>query len=409
MSATNSKKFRLQGKQLFLTYPQCILQKELVLTKVVALFKQNLVFAIVAQENHQSGDKHLHIVVSLSKRIDWKSMKKMDDLTGKRGNYQTCRSLIATVKYVVKDGHYCAHGVDVEEYLKQVKMKKSTQFALTVMQHGIDQVNELDPGFVLMNLQKLQAYHAYTLNLKEKKNALSLSSYRADYAGTNLSIIGITGWLNQNLFASGSRTFKSPQLYIHGDPNSGKTTLINNLVDLGVRVYYLPSESYYCTYDDDAYDLIILDEFKAQKKIQELNRWLDGSQFPVARKGTFPFLKKKNLPFIILSNYSVAECYKNTDPHRLAPLDARLLCYHVSEFIDIKINKFEQEEIQELSDCDSEVFSDFDDDDLTLSTPLEDAQVPSPVFPEYQPSLNWDAIPYFNPPTKKQRINRNNN
>lgn len=407
MSATNSKKFRLQGKQLFLTYPQCLQLKEDVLKKVCALFKQNLVYAIVSQELHQTGDKHLHIVISLKNRIDWTNMSKMDALTGKRGNYQTCRSLIATVKYVVKDGCYCAHGVDVEEFLKQSKQKKSTQFALTVMQHGIDQVNELDPGFVLMNLHKLQAYQAYVSNLKEKENKLSLASYQATYTGTDLSIIGITEWLNANLFALGIKKFKSPQLYIYGDPNMGKTTLINNLMDLGVRVYYLPSESYYCSYDDDAYDLIVLDEFKAQKKIQELNRWLDGSQFPVARKGTFPFIKKKNLPFIILSNYSVAECYKNTDPHRLAPLDARLLCYHVSNFIDIKIDKVEQEEIQELSDCDSEVFS--DDDDVLLSTPLEDAQVPSPVFQEYQPSLNWDAIPYFNPPTKKQRINRNNN
>lgn len=127
MSATSQskKKFRLRGKQLLLTWPQNNTDMDLVLTNLVDLFKTNLTFAIVAQELHKDGKEHLHAVISLAKRIDWTNMKKLDQVAGgKHGNYQTCRSLIASVKYVVKDGRYVAHGVNVETFLKQAKMKK---------------------------------------------------------------------------------------------------------------------------------------------------------------------------------------------------------------------------------------------------------------------------------------------
>ena len=63
----------------------------------------------------------------------------------------------------------------------------------------------------------------------------------------------------------------------------------------------MPYEDFYCDYMDGCYDVIVLDEFKGQKRIQDLNQWTDGSHFPVKRKGLTPYVKKDNLPFIILS------------------------------------------------------------------------------------------------------------
>lgn len=69
-----------------------------------------------------------------------------------------------------------------------------------------------------------------------------------------------------------------------------------------------PDEDYYDDYEDNKYQLIAIDEFKAQKTQQQLNRWLDGQEMSVKKKG-FQGYKRDNLPFIIISNYAPEDVY----------------------------------------------------------------------------------------------------
>lgn len=56
-----------------------------------------------------------------------------------------------------------------------------------------------------------------------------------------------------------------------------------------------------------------MDEFTGNyMPISELNKWLEGSPLPLARKGTTPYLKRTNLPIVIISNYSLQRCFKDT-------------------------------------------------------------------------------------------------
>jgi len=127
------------------------------------------------------------------------------------------------------------------------------------------------------------------------------------------------------------------------------------MIKAGIRVYFMPYEDFYCDYMDGCYDVIVLDEFKGQKRIQDLNQWTDGSHFPVKRKGLTPYVKKDNLPFIILSNYALNECYK-VDYTRLAPLEARVTSIEVDTFIDIKIiERVEEWSSSDDDDCDEMV------------------------------------------------------
>lgn len=94
--------------------------------------------------------------------------------------------------------------------------------------------------------------------------------------------------------------------------------------EFDLNIYWMPSmESFYDEYADDAYDLVVLDEFKGTKSIQELNLWLQGSPMSVRVKGG-QRMKRQNLPMIILSNFSPAEAYGKCMPQQLAPLMARL-------------------------------------------------------------------------------------
>lgn len=113
-------------------------------------------------------------------------------------------------------------------------------------------------------------------------------------------------WVNSNVCQP--RPFRSPQLYIHGPPRTGKTSFLR-LLEERIRIYHMPyDEEFYDEYDDQLYDLILFDEFKGQKTIQTMNRWLDGQTLSVRKKGS-QGKKTRNLPFVILSNYPPHEAY----------------------------------------------------------------------------------------------------
>lgn len=96
----------------------------------------------------------------------------------------------------------------------------------------------------------------------------------------------------------------------------------------------------YDEYEDKDYDLIVMDEFKAQKSITWMNGFVQGGlPFPLNRRyvGT---RKEKNLPVIVLSNYSIRGAYEKVNmfnPERLDSLEGRFVQINVNKFIDLKI------------------------------------------------------------------------
>ena len=85
-------KFRLQGRAIFLTWPQNAATKEDTLAACVQQWP-SATFIVVAEEEHKTGDPHLHAVIQFEKRVDMKDcMPMLDALTGKHGNYQNVRS-----------------------------------------------------------------------------------------------------------------------------------------------------------------------------------------------------------------------------------------------------------------------------------------------------------------------------
>lgn len=102
-------------------------------------------------------------------------------------------------------------------------------------------------------------------------------------------------------------------------------------------------EDYYDDYEDELYHLIALDEFNHQKTMQQLNRWLDGQVQSIKKKGK-QYLKKQNLPFIIVSNYSPEQVFpKLAQANLLAPFITRLKIIEVKQ-IDIENIAWEEEE-----------------------------------------------------------------
>lgn len=334
--ATNNK-FTLQAKRYFLTYAQCTLDKTMVLDWLVS--QHHVHQAIVGEEKHEDGNPHLHVYLTYEKA---KRISRADyfDIGNPENpeeifhpHIETCKNMKKCVQYCTKeDKEPAQHNIDY----KAIISGKSSKFAVIAQQvmdgKSMLEINESDPGFVLQHKRKLEEYQAWVIMKKPRLDLLPWQPVPVPAFGSEYQI---ATWLNANIFHPG-RPNKALQLYLFSPPDCGKTTLITWLSRF-CRIYYMPLlEDFYDFYDDDSYDLVVIDEFKGQKQIQFLNQWLDGQPCTVRVKGG-QRLKRKNLPCIILSNWSLSDVYSGAiEKHgkdAIGPLTSRLEIVSVNKFI----------------------------------------------------------------------------
>ncbi len=333
--------FRLSAKNIFLTYPQCTRDKEIVAKRITEFFEGNLDWCVVSTEQHKDGTPHLHCIISLKEKMDTRRPDYFDFLTGKHGNYQGCRNVGKVLAYVIKCDDYISVNINVEEYVRLRNAKKSTKSAIIARyiiagEKTLKDIMLEYPGFVMMHQKNIRDFQALVtvINKPKKKDWIGASVLCTD----NNRDSDIARWLNKNI--KQKRKFKQEQLYIWGETNIGKTSLIEQLSEY-LDIYYLPAEDFYDTYLDDSYDLVVMDEFKGQKRVSFLNQFLQGSTMPLPKKGS-QYVKCQNLPCIFLSNYSMRNAYKNIDYTSTCAFESRFEEIFVDEFIQIKI--FDNEE-----------------------------------------------------------------
>lgn len=323
------KRFRMQGKNYILTFPQCDVKKEVAADRIRSQWGDEVAGYVVCEEQHKDGTPHLHVFLQFREKKTFCKEDCFDFIGGKHGNYQVARSVRGSVEYVTKGGNYVAEGVDVEA-IKKKKAPKSDTIARMLMDgKSLEEVNAVDPGYVMINKRKLEEYDTWIQCMKAKKSKLEWVAPVIE--GLTDANKQIAEWICANIRQP--RKFKAPQLFIHGPRNLGKTSLIEWL-ERYLSVYHCPmAEEFYDLYSDD-HDLVVMDEFKGQKTIQWMNLFLQGSPMNLRKKGS-QYMKRKNIPVIILSNYSLGECYpKARDDGRLNTLEARLQVVEIDSFID---------------------------------------------------------------------------
>ncbi len=331
---------RIQAHKFFLTFPQCEVEPFQALNRVLLKYP-NLKWIIVAREKHETKGNHLHIIFWLKNIERYRDVNHWDWIVGKHGNYQIVRNVVKVVKYVTKHPDYVTHGIDVPTWLKSHLTKNGASFELVakLMQEGVslEALDELHPGMVARNLQKLEKYEQFLQSKKRKAEAKTLAVWDAlDIGAMDLDFRSLGLWLNKNLNGR-RRPMKMKQLWLWGSTNLGKTTLVLHLMKTH-RTYWVPLDiGHLDDYDDADYDLIIFDEFKGQKSITFMNSFIQGTPYLVYRRFR-SYLKTKNLPVIVLSNYSIQEAYSKVhmyNPERLTPLKERFNCINVKKFINI--------------------------------------------------------------------------
>jgi len=334
----NKKNFRINSKCVFITFPQCETTPEVALQRIKESPKTLACKAVIAQEDHKDGHKHLHIYLEKPSQFNIRSAKYLDFISGgKHGNIQKVKCKQAVLAYITKENRWISHEIDVpsilQEWAKKKEKKKPKMNKIIVEQanagksyYDMIQDPEISPYLVLHG----QAVKRYIFDLEmvqeQKKRKLNRPAY------CRLVINNLAFDLLMEL------PFKSKQLWIHGPANVGKTTIVRNLMEHGLRGYQIPTNEDHASWDNE-YDFAYIDEFKGQLKIQFLNEFLQGSYMRLPGKYIAGgVVKSKNIPVIILSNFTPGEVYKNKTLQELEPLLERLVVIHLTSFNNYFIN-----------------------------------------------------------------------
>jgi len=313
--------FRLQGKMLALTFPQCDMDPDLMLQKIKDHWGEDgIKWCVVSRESHEDGNNHLHIGLWLRRVFDTRSARCFDFLADKHGNYKPMTNPAGWVEYIIKDGDFTCFNINPKTYIQSRKKRKAVSFLemATLMDEGstVRECKKLHPGFALQHLSKMRTYEAYTAS-NVMKNSLKKWNLLPALQLTGAQQL-VALWLNKNIHQT--RTFGQKQMMIIGPTGVGKTSLIMKLQSF-CRIYFVPmNEDWYDLYNDTDYDLIVFDEYRSQKTIQFMNQFVEGSPCQFKIKGS-QGLKKKNLPVIILSNYAPSDMYLQVSKFKPEVLD----------------------------------------------------------------------------------------
>lgn len=331
-SEKSHSRFQMQAKNIFMTIPRCQVSKELALENILKL-DLSVKGVVICQEKHADGTPHLHVGLFLNDKLRTRNPHFFDSVASKHGSYEPMKSINGTLAYLKKSDPTPLNYGEIPTGSKALSTSKSTEVAEKIRTGStLESVANDYPGYFMLNKRKLEDYFSYCAMQRVQSSKLPMSLPLL-YSGVDLDTQRIIEWLNTNLLQS--RPFKASQLYLFGPPNSRKTSLVN-MISKYLRIYPMPTnEDFYDFYSDDGYDIIVMDEFKGNKPIQQLNQWLDGSMITVRFKGGQK-LKVKNLPFIICSNYSVEQSYSNVVGAKIDSLKSRLLEIELFNPIDLE-------------------------------------------------------------------------
>lgn len=161
----------IHGKGLFLTWPQCDTSKEQVLDNAKALFGNNLVTYVIAQEEHKDGNKHIHAWFGLANPINYRKPEKLDVLTGKHGNYQVARSPKNVMEYCIKEDKNWLSNFDVVAKIAAMTSKKKYVGTELLKKRKLVDLTDEDPSLLFDYEKWKKAYNSYSDDKQEDRSS----------------------------------------------------------------------------------------------------------------------------------------------------------------------------------------------------------------------------------------------
>nr|AFD54554.1 replication-associated protein [Macroptilium yellow spot virus] len=111
-----ARRFKIQSKNYFLTYPKCSISKEEALAQLLALdTPTNKKYIRVCRELHGNGEPHLHALLQFEGKFTCTNCRFFDlrhpsHSNVCHGKYESCKSSSDAKSYIEKDGDYVEWG-----------------------------------------------------------------------------------------------------------------------------------------------------------------------------------------------------------------------------------------------------------------------------------------------------------
>lgn len=302
--ATNSKKgFRLQGKHLFLTYPQCGLKKEIALEILRAILRQEgigLAEHLIAEETHEDGSPHLHCYLQLSEKLATRKPRIFDleSATGEtfHGNYQSCRSPSSVMRYCQKEGSYLASETLAKRLAKSASEDLWTKARKAAREEGAQaamSVLESGGGRIARDL----CLYGPTL----ERTFTTISPMTSHPCARALQDFALNWAWNSEL-----------ALILWGPTNVGKTTLACSLLPNSLLTRHLDTLA---TYSSTRFNGVVLDDMAFKHLHREAQIALVDTYFTTQIHVRYKVAElPKGTPRIVTTNRHPEEIFDLSDP-----------------------------------------------------------------------------------------------
>nr|QSS76734.1 C1 protein [Tomato curly stunt virus]QSS76740.1 C1 protein [Tomato curly stunt virus]QSS76758.1 C1 protein [Tomato curly stunt virus]QSS76824.1 C1 protein [Tomato curly stunt virus] len=321
------KRFQINSKNYFVTYPKCSLTKEESLSQLLNLeTPTNKKYIKICRELHENGEPHLHVLIQFERKFNCKNHRFFDLVSPNRSahfhpNIQGAKSSSDVKSYIDKDGDTLEWG----EF--QVDGRSARGGCQNANDACADALNadsaEAAMAIIREKLPKdfIFQYHNLKTNLDRIFQAPP-EPYISPFSSSSFDQVPeeLEEWVSDNVCGTAARPWRPNSIVIEGDSRTGKTMWARSLgphnylcghLDLSPKVY--SNDAWYNVIDDvDPHYLKHFKEFMGAQR-----DWQSNTKYgkPIQIKG--------GIPTIFLCNPGPTSSYKEfLEEEKNAPLKA---------------------------------------------------------------------------------------
>ncbi|CAD90102.1 AC1 protein [Papaya leaf curl China virus - [G2]] len=308
------KKFLINAKNYFLTYPHCSLTKEEALSQISALSTPtNKLFIRICRELHEDGSPHLHVLIQFEGKFKCQNNRFFDLTSPSRSahfhpNIQGAKSSTDVKTYMEKDGDVLDHGVfQIDGRSARGGCQSANDAYAEAINSGckaaaLNILKEKAPKDFVLQFHNLNTNLDRIFTPPVEVFVCPFLSSSFDQVPEELEV-----WVSENVSDAAARPWRPKSIVIEGDSRTGKTMWARSLgphnylcghLDLSPKIY--SNDAWYNVIDDvDPHYLKHFKEFMGAQR-----DWQSNTKYgkPIQIKG--------GIPSIFLCNPGPTSSYK---------------------------------------------------------------------------------------------------
>lgn len=190
--------FRILAKNVFITYPRCDLEKDVVLEQIRCIISGmagTLVTYTIAKEDHQTIDDqgaqhtHFHVLLTFDRKVSIRDCRKFDLKAGEstfHGKVEGAKNFKNCLEYCKKDGDFIStHKDNNSDWGSLIDANSFDEF--------MDQVQLLHPRDAILHHNSIRAFAEYRF----KKE---INEYISPYTNESFALpVELDDWLNNEV------------------------------------------------------------------------------------------------------------------------------------------------------------------------------------------------------------------